>query len=58
MQKGAVMVELREAIRLFMTACDSLLEDRLTPAMLTSNEKQMIQYYLSSLAAKYPALGS
>lgn len=40
----------------FVAACETLLASAFIPAELTQTELQMIQYYLSALSAKFPAL--
>jgi hypothetical protein len=50
------MDTLRDEIRAFIAACESLLAFDLRPAMLNEREHQMIQFYLSAIGEKFPAL--
>jgi hypothetical protein len=43
-------------INTFVTACEMLLAPGIIPQELTLRESQAIQYYLSALSVKFPAL--
>lgn len=43
-------------INVFVAAAESLLAPEVMPQELTERERQVIQYYLSALSVKYPAL--
>jgi hypothetical protein len=43
-------------INSFMVACETLLSADIVASDLTEKESQIIQYYISSLSAKFPAL--
>ena len=43
-------------INAFVAASESLLTPELMPNELTERERQVIQYYLSALSVKFPAL--
>jgi hypothetical protein len=40
----------------FVAASESLLAPRIQPIELTERERQVIQFYISALSAKFPAL--
>ena len=40
----------------FVAASESLLAPRIIPTELTERERQVIQFYLSALSVKFPAL--
>jgi len=50
------MMALRKEFSVFATACETLMGYEITLANLSEQEGQMIQYYLSILAVKFPAL--
>jgi hypothetical protein len=52
------MFALRKEISAFATASETLLGHEIIPATLSEEEGQMIQYYLSTLAVKFPALSN
>ena len=41
-----------------MSACENLLEETLRVADLNEAENHLIQYYISAMAAKFPALSN
>ena len=43
-------------INTFVAACETLLDAAIQPKDLTEHESHAIQYYLSALSPKYPAL--
>jgi hypothetical protein len=43
-------------INTFIAACETLLSPTIMPQDLTEHESRAIQYYLSALSAKFPAL--
>jgi hypothetical protein len=43
-------------INTFVIVCESLLAPGIMPDDLTERERQTIQYYLSALSVKFPAL--
>jgi hypothetical protein len=45
-----------ELVNSFVTTSESLLAPGITPSELTERERQVIQFYLSALSAKFPAL--
>jgi hypothetical protein len=49
---------LRKDIHTFIAACENLLGRDITPDNLNESEGHVIQYYLSALAAKFPALSN
>jgi len=55
-ERRCVMVALRKEFSVFATACETLMGYEITLANLSEQEGQMIQYYLSILAVKFPAL--
>ena len=50
------MSPLRTDIHTFAAACEKLLWQELLPEDLTVDENHVIQYYLSAVSAKFPAL--
>jgi hypothetical protein len=57
-ERRYVMFALRKEISAFATASETLLGHEIIPANLSEEEGQMIQYYLSTLAVKFPALSN
>jgi hypothetical protein len=57
-ERRYVMFALRKEISAFATASETLLGHEIIPAHLSEEEGQMIQYYLSTLAVKFPALSN
>jgi hypothetical protein len=57
MQKGGVMTTpIGKEINRFVAACEALLAPGITPKDLSELEGNAIQYYLSAMSAKFPAL--
>ncbi len=50
------MSSYKQDLRSFMVICDSLLELDLDVVKLTNEENRLIQFYISTLAAKFPAM--
>lgn len=46
----------RRDLNIFVIACDALLSLDTVPQDFTSQDHQVMQYYLAALTAKYPAL--
>jgi len=56
-QKGTRIVSPHgRDINTFVSACETLLGIHVAAADLTEQEGRLIQYYISALAAKFPAL--
>jgi hypothetical protein len=52
----AVITSIGKDINAFVAACETLLAPTILPKDLTEREGQIIQYYLSALSVKFPAL--
>lgn len=46
----------RQEINRFVAACEALLAPEITPKDLSEREGNAIQYYLSAMSTKFPAL--